>query len=103
MTGVQTCALPICFPVTIWGLTERQFLNEEVESVDALQFFKDLQLGFIDIEAMERETEKGMKFIDVFTMHNVNETQLIRFFWQKIQAANLLILKSYIWMRMKPV
>lgn len=53
------------------GLTERQFLNEEVESVDALQFFKDLQLGFIDIEAMERETEKGMKFIDVFTMHNV--------------------------------
>lgn len=53
------------------GLTERQFLNEEVESLDALQFFKDLQLGFIDIEAMERETEKGMKFIDVFTMHNV--------------------------------
>lgn len=52
------------------GLTERQFLNEEVES-DVLQFFKDLQLGFIDIEAMERETEKGMKFIDVFSMHNV--------------------------------
>jgi len=28
---------------------------------------------------------------------------MIRFFWQKIQAVNLLILKSYIWMRMKPV
>ena len=22
MTGVQTCALPICFPVTIWQIME---------------------------------------------------------------------------------
>lgn len=53
------------------GLTERQFLNEEAESTDALQFFKDLQLGFIDIETTERETEKGRKLIDIFTLHNV--------------------------------
>lgn len=53
------------------GFTERQFLNEEAESVDALQFFKDLQLGFVDIETAEREIEKGRKAIDVFTMHNV--------------------------------
>lgn len=53
------------------GLTERQFLNEEEESADALQFFKDLQLGFANIEAIEREVEKGKKAIDVFTMHNV--------------------------------
>ena len=51
------------------GLTERQFLNEEEESADALQFFKDLQLGFANIEAIEREVEKGKKAIDVFTMH----------------------------------
>lgn len=53
------------------GLTERQFLNKEAESVDALQFFKDLQLGFIDIETDEHEIEKGRKAIDVFTMHNI--------------------------------
>ena len=27
MTGVQTCALPICFPVTIIGLVQRGFLG----------------------------------------------------------------------------
>ena len=53
------------------GLTERQFLNKEAESVDALQFFKDLQLGFIDIETDEHEIEKGRKAIDVFTVHNI--------------------------------
>lgn len=52
-------------------LTEKQFLNEETESMDALQFFKDLQLGFIDIETTEREVEKGKKAIDVFTLHHV--------------------------------
>lgn len=53
------------------GLTERQFLNEEEESADALQFFKDLQLGFENIETVEHDTDKGKKAIDVFTMHNV--------------------------------
>lgn len=53
------------------GLTERQFLNEEEESADALQFFKDLQLGFADIETVERDAEKGKKAIDIFTMHNI--------------------------------
>lgn len=53
------------------GLTERQFLNKEAESVDALQFFKDLQLGFIDIETDKHEIEKGRKAIDVFTVHNI--------------------------------
>lgn len=53
------------------GLTERLFLNEEKESADALEFFKDLQLGFANIETIERELEKGKKTIDVFTMHNV--------------------------------
>lgn len=53
------------------GLTERQFLNEEEESTNALQFFKDLQLGFENIETVERDTDKGKKAIDIFTMHNV--------------------------------
>lgn len=53
------------------GLTERLFLNEEEESADALQFFKDLQLGFENIETVEHDTEKEKKTIDVFTMHNV--------------------------------
>lgn len=53
------------------GLTERQFLNEEEESADALQFFKDLQLGFENIETVELDTDKGKKAIDIFTMHNV--------------------------------
>ncbi|MCD8290000.1 MAG: ATP-binding protein [Prevotella sp.] len=53
------------------GLTERQFLNGDKESEDALRFFKDLQLGFEKIKTRERETEKGEKTIDVFTTHNV--------------------------------
>lgn len=53
------------------GLTERQFLNGTVESKNALQFFKDLQLGFIGIEAKERNSDSGRKEIDVFTLHNV--------------------------------
>ena len=53
------------------GLTERQFLNEKEESADALQFFKDLQLGFENIETVEHDTDKGKKAIDIFTMHNV--------------------------------
>ena len=28
MTGVQTCALPICFPVTIRGLYVQEFIND---------------------------------------------------------------------------
>ena len=31
MTGVQTCALPICFPVTIWS--DAETLAEIVEEV----------------------------------------------------------------------
>lgn len=66
------------------GLTERQFQNKEAEAADALQFFKDLQLGFIDIETVEQDLIlsedmpnelklrlNGKKAIDVFTMHNI--------------------------------
>ena len=28
MTGVQTCALPICFPVTIWGLVTKTYQSD---------------------------------------------------------------------------
>ena len=46
-------------------------LDEKEESADALQFFKDLQLGFENIETVEHDTDKGKKTIDIFTMHNV--------------------------------
>ena len=26
MTGVQTCALPICFPVTIWSVQQKKWV-----------------------------------------------------------------------------
>lgn len=53
------------------GLTESQFLNKDAEAVKAMDFFKDLQLGFTNIVTEEREIEKGKKVIDVFTLHNV--------------------------------
>lgn len=53
------------------GLTEKQFQNKEIEAADALQFFKDLQLGFIDIETAEQESVKGKKIVDMFSMHHI--------------------------------
>ena len=41
MTGVQTCALPICFQVTILG-------NEGQESIDPVVFFKILLMGYLN-------------------------------------------------------
>ena len=35
MTGVQTCALPICFPVTIW-LLKAKFATKQIEIKQAL-------------------------------------------------------------------
>ena len=46
MTGVQTCALPICFPVTIGGLEEEKF-NEiyvRVRAGGLADFFQRLRL-----------------------------------------------------------
>lgn len=53
------------------GLTESQFLNKDIEATEAMDFFKNLNLGFVDIMTEEREIEKGKKVIDVFTLHHV--------------------------------
>ena len=34
MTGVQTCALPICFPVTIWAVCSLMLFSK-VDHVDS--------------------------------------------------------------------
>lgn len=70
------------------GLTEFQFQNKEEEAVEALQFFKDLQLGFTDIETSVydiplpenlpneyKEKFKGRKEIEVFSLHNVYDEE----------------------------
>ncbi|MDE7074877.1 MAG: ATP-binding protein [Odoribacter sp.] len=69
------------------GLTEIQFQNKEEEAASALQFFKDLQLGFTDIETatydmplpenLSNEDKiklKNQKGIDVFSRHNIYDT-----------------------------
>lgn len=70
------------------GLTEIQFQNKEEEAMEALQFFKDLQLGFTDIETSVydmpipedlpneyKEQLKGKKGIDVFSLHHVYDPE----------------------------
>lgn len=70
------------------GLTEFQFRNKEEAAEEALQFFKDLQLGFIDIETSVsdisvpenmpdkyKEMFKGKKGIDVFSLHHVYDNE----------------------------
>ena len=46
MTGVQTCALPICFPVTIEPLVQCPFVE------------KDGKVGKDDLARAEKELEK---------------------------------------------
>ena len=53
MTGVQTCALPICFPVTIGGKWERLAVKVDYDD------FEELGLGrFIEEQAIEVEEGK---------------------------------------------
>ena len=33
MNGVQTCALPICFPVTIWAVKHREYVTERLKEI----------------------------------------------------------------------
>ena len=41
MTGVQTCALPICFPVTIWKLVR----DKDVDS--SIRFQRKMLMAFV--------------------------------------------------------
>lgn len=57
-----------------WGgkeLMEKKSLDQLAETVDALKFIHDLQLGFSEIETTEYKTKNGRKVIDIFTSHNV--------------------------------
>ena len=52
MTGVQTCALPICFPVTISSLA----IGKAVK-VSYKGYIKIVAMGFIPIKVKVDETE----------------------------------------------
>jgi hypothetical protein len=53
------------------GLTEKMFLEQVPETVKAIEFFQDLQLGFNNIETAEHKNESGKQVIDIFTNHNI--------------------------------
>ena len=55
MTGVQTCALPICFPVTIWVVTELP--DEKIKGVH-VKPYKDLKKAVADALAEKGEDAK---------------------------------------------
>ena len=59
MTGVQTCALPICFPVTIFGAVS----NRDLEEID--KYFQQL-IEFLSYEKSEFEyvESTGNKKVD---------------------------------------
>ena len=49
MTGVQTCALPICFPVTIASVSLLQDIADKAESQVCEALDMDLITGYSDI------------------------------------------------------
>ena len=57
MTGVQTCALPICFPVTIRGGNYKEALTEltkaEKEATDALKSLREMQEALTSAQISE--------------------------------------------------
>ena len=55
MTGVQTCALPICFPVTIPGVKD-DMPNEIKEKFSALDDFKKME--FTDSRYLQSLSDK---------------------------------------------
>jgi AAA15 family ATPase/GTPase len=57
------------------GLTERLFVEDSPEKEEAQRFFNDLRLGFEQIETRVRETEKGLRTVDIFTTHPVYDEE----------------------------
>ena len=57
MTGVQTCALPICFPVTIWAAVEKgQPLFKEAEAQYRIESDKNIIEAIKDFDGSPRAT-----------------------------------------------
>mgnify|MGYP007005824833 CR=1 FL=1 len=54
MTGVQTCALPICKTVGLWGDAEKTFLLSE-------PYLKQLWKTIDDVEAQEKKAKALVK------------------------------------------
>ena len=52
MTGVQTCALPICFPVTIRVVKEK--VVEKVKDVDLNKVENDLRIVIDTVETLNK-------------------------------------------------
>ena len=64
MTGVQTCALPICFPVTISVNQFRGFVNVECHGTGANYLFADGHVEFIPwTEVQRRLSQPDSAFI----------------------------------------
>ena len=58
MTGVQTCALPICFPVTIGGASRvsiSQWKNIKITDPDEVVKWKKTKLSFTNIQKALKE------------------------------------------------
>ena len=56
MTGVQTCALPICFPVTIFGLKAHVIIPDD------LDFDGDGDDGFLEHYGEKAEVPEEEKY-----------------------------------------
>ena len=69
MTGVQTCALPICFPVTICGVIDLELgsvylrLGSQVTVVEFMDKIIPTMDGALSKELQKVLKKQGMKFM----------------------------------------
>ena len=86
MTGVQTCALPICFPVTIGGIKDLQDTVEKVlnsqEKMNAANYYANTQeeehkvweetrKTIVDAEVAEKTKDANIKAAAIANWKNI--------------------------------
>ena len=70
MTGVQTCALPICFPVTILGAIDAK-ANTNASNITALQTSDNAKFKAVSVSNDTLTFTKGDNTTTAVTVNNV--------------------------------